>query len=122
MTEVQDLMSRDVVTLLKKHTVEQARRLLKEHKVSALPVLGDNGRLRGIVSAVDLAADLENTTPITEVMSEDVFAIAGDDDARRAAQVMENQKIHHVVVIKDGKVEGILSSFDLLRLIDTEPE
>ena len=115
-------MSRDVVTLLKKHTVEQARRLLREHNVSALPVLGDKEELRGIVSAVDLAADLESSTSIGEIMSEDVFAIAGDEDAKKAVQIMENQRIHHLVVIKGGKVEGILSSFDLLKLIDTKPE
>lgn len=118
MRNVEELMSKKVVSLEPKHSVAQARRLLQEHRVSALPVLDEKGLPKGIVSAVDLAADIDSDTPVSELMSKDVYAISVGDSARKAAQVMGNRHIHHLLVVQGGEVAGILSAFDLLRVVD----
>lgn len=115
--EVRDLMTTGLATVKKTNTVAQARQLLREYRVSALPVEGDKQEPLGIVSAVDLAADLDGDTPIGDVMTGGIFAIGPSDDVTKAAQVMLNQRIHHLVVAEESTVVGFLSAFDLLRVI-----
>ena len=119
--QVEDLMSKQVVTMLAHHTVEQARQLLREHHVSAVPIVGDLGEPRGIVSATDLAEDLDGDTAVSEVMSDGVYVVAPDMELHLAAQVMRNQHIHRLVVVEDKKVIGILTTFDLLKVVEEEP-
>ena len=115
---VEDLMSKQVVTMQQNHTVEQARRLIHEHGVTAIPVVGDGDELRGIVSTTDLAADLDGDTPVKQVMNEGVYAIPTGMELHLAAQMMRNQHIHRVVVVEEKRVVGILSAFDLLKLVE----
>ena len=123
---VEDLMSKQVVTMKANHTVRQARLLLREHKLSAIPVVGEEGEARGIVSAVDLSADLDGETSVSEVMNEGVYVVPPSFELKVAAQVMRNQHIHRLVVVEDRKVIGVMSTFDLLaavedgRLVDRE--
>jgi CBS domain-containing protein len=35
-----------------------------------------------------------------------------------AARIMRNHRLHHVLVVQDHKVVGMLSTFDLLRLVE----
>ena len=39
-------------------------------------------------------------------------------DPSLAARIMRNHKIHHVIVTHEQKVVGIISSFDLLKLVE----
>jgi len=40
------------------------------------------------------------------------------DDVSTAARVMRNHKIHRVVVTHEQKVVGVISAFDLLKLVE----
>ncbi len=115
---VEDLMTKQVVTMKEHHTVEQARRLLREHDVSAVPVVGDSGEARGIVSAIDLSADLDSSAAVADVMNTGVYVVQPDFELQLAAQVMRNQRIHRLLVVEDGKVTGVLTTFDLLKAVE----
>lgn len=54
MTEVADIMQRDVVTVSPDADVETAVRLLREHELPGLPVVNEGGRCVGIVTESDL--------------------------------------------------------------------
>ena len=51
-------------------------------------------------------------------MSKKVFTVPEYEDASVAARVMRNHHIHHLVVTHEQKVVGILSTFDLLQLVE----
>lgn len=57
------------------------------------------------------------TGTVAEWMSEDVVSVAPEDSARVACKRMSERGIHRVLVIEDGKLAGILSSFDVVRWI-----
>ena len=48
------LMSRDLITITKEESVEDAVKLLLRHNISCLPVLSSEGRIEGIVTWKDL--------------------------------------------------------------------
>ena len=50
-------------------------------------------------------------------MSEDVVAVAPGDSVRVACKRMSERRIHRVLVLEEGKLTGILSTFDVVRWI-----
>ena len=52
--QVQDIMTKKVLTVRPETTVREVAEILVNHKISGVPVVEDDGRLVGIVSAGDL--------------------------------------------------------------------
>jgi CBS domain-containing protein len=116
--KVADLMRGEVVTARPHHTVEHVRGLLSRNRISAVPVLGETGEPLGIISSTDLVAERKDGTPISSIMTKKVYTVPRYEDVSIAARVMRNHSIHRVVVTDDQKVVGILSAFDLLKLVE----
>jgi CBS domain-containing protein len=117
-TKVAELMSATVVTAEPHQSVEHIRQLLDRNKISSVPVVDSAGEPVGIISATDLAHDLKAGSPISNIMTEKVYVVPKYEDVSIAARVMRNHKIHHIVVTHEKKVVGILSAFDLLKLVE----
>ncbi len=115
---VEDLMNRQVVTAQRHQTVEHVRGILSRNKISALPVVDSDGQPVGIVSSTDLVRHENPATPVSKIMTEKVYTVPRYEDVSIAARVMRNHSIHRVVVTDEQKVVGILSAFDLLRLVE----
>ncbi|MBW2290604.1 MAG: CBS domain-containing protein [Deltaproteobacteria bacterium] len=116
--KVSELMSESVVTTQPHKTVEHVRALLERNRLSAVPVVDSSEEPVGIVSATDLLPDLKPNSPISSIMTEKVYTVPRYDDVSTAARVMRNHKIHRVVVTHEQRVVGVLSSFDLLKLVE----
>lgn len=116
---VRQIMSKAVVTVGPHDSVAHARRMLKQNNVSALPVVVRGDVLVGIVTNTDLVHQMleEERTGVYTVMQTRVHALPGDADVRILAVVMRTHNIHHVVVVNAGHIKGIVSSFDLLKLV-----
>ena len=116
--KIHDLMQSPVHTLQRHNTVADARRVVQDRGVSTIPIVGTEDELLGIVSTSDLVAEQKDGTPLSNVMTERVYSVPQYNDAHVAARVMRKNDIHHVVVTHEKKVVGILSSFDLLQLVE----
>lgn len=116
--KVADLMAEDVVKIQRHHTVEHAREMMRRNGVHALPVIDPDGSLAGIVSSADLSAGLKAATPVSHVMTRNVYTIPPYNDVHHAARLMRNHRVHHVVATYEQQVVGVLSSFDLLKLVE----
>jgi CBS domain-containing protein len=116
--KIVDLMAKRVIVAQPHNTVEHVRSLLKRNRIHAVPVVGEEGKLVGIVSSADLADNLKNSMPIDRLMTKDVRKIPAYNDVSAAARVMRRHKVHHVVVTHEKQVIGIISSFDLLKLVE----
>ncbi|MCB0971377.1 MAG: CBS domain-containing protein [Acidimicrobiales bacterium] len=117
---VDELMHAPVMTITKHQTVGHARGLMAEHKVSALPVVGSDGEPLGMVTATDLldAHGHPEGAPVSQVMSPEPLSVHPGDGPHVAARIMRNHHTHHVVVVDDRRVVGMVSTFDLLRLVE----
>ncbi len=116
--KVEELMTRSVVVAQPHHTVEHVRKMLERNSIGAVPVVDSDGHPVGIISATDLVHDLKPGAPINHVMTEKVYTVPAYDDTSIAARIMRNHHIHRVVVTHEQKVVGMLSAFDLLRLVE----
>ena len=99
-------------------TVGHVREVMKEHKISAMPVVNPEGEPIGMVTASDFLEDHPHGAPISGLMSEPVLSVPVYDGPHVAARIMRNHHVHHVVVTENREVVGIVSAYDLLRLVE----
>jgi len=115
--KINDLMAKRVITAQPHHTVQHVRNLMRRNRILAVPIVGPDEEPVGIVTSSDLVDDLKPGTPISNLMTADVYKVPAYNDVRVAARVMRKHRIHHVLVTHEQKLVGIISSFDLLKLI-----
>ncbi len=147
---VRDIMSKYVLTCDKDTTVHQLIRLFVKHRISAIPVVEEDNRLVGIVSEGDLLykkvrphvpryvnllgaslyysgyGQYEETfrkllaTRAEEIMTSDVAYIAPDVEAEVVADMMVEEHLKNVPVVKDNRLVGMVARSDILALIAME--
>ena len=115
--KIADLMSKQVIRAQPHHTVAHVRGMMENNRLHAIPVVNQEDHPIGIVSAFDLMTPKDGT-PVNQVMTERVYTIPQYNDVHLAARLMRNQKIHHVVVTHEKEIVGMISSFDLLKLVE----
>lgn len=116
--KIQDLMSKNVVTAQPHQTVATIKEKMAKHKLTSIPVVSTENEPVGVVSAADIVVVEKAGMPISNIMTEKVYTIPDYDDVSVAARIMRNHKIHHLMVTKDRGLIGIISSFDLLKLVE----
>ena len=123
-------MKRDLVTVTPGATLEEAARLLKDHRIHHLPVVEEGDRLAGIVSDTDLRnATLGGTfggaergdsgRPVTvgEIMTRDVVTLSPGDTLDDAMLVLSRQRIGALPVVEGDRLVGILTKADILSAL-----
>lgn len=122
--QVKDFMSTPVTTAVGKNTVREIRSLMKRENIHAIPIIRYSKQLpdakitiRGIVTGTDLSDEIEGSTPIEEIMTSNVHIIHKDSSAQSAAKMMLKHKVHHLVVMDEGKITGMISSLDFVELV-----
>jgi CBS domain-containing protein len=115
---ISELMVEAVFTASPWHTVGEVKALMTKQRIHSVPVVDEEGTPLGIVTTSDLLTYKNPGTPISELMSTDIKTIPRYSGPHLAARVMRNSKIHHLLVTHEKKLVGILSTFDLLRLIE----
>ena len=102
--------------------VIEAIRLMAEKRIGAVLVM-EGTRLVGILSERDYARKIvlqgrsSSDTPVRTIMTADVLTVRPDDTAEHCMQVVTNQRIRHLPVIRGGEVVGVVSIGDLVKAV-----
>jgi CBS domain-containing membrane protein len=131
--QVKDLMTVEVTTLKRNEQLTLADDLMRLGRIRHLPVLDDDGRsLVGIITQRDLfrgalaralgygehaSRKLLNTFTVKDVMITDVLTTTPETPLRDAARVMQERKIGCLPVVKNGRLEGIITEGDFVALV-----
>ena len=119
--QVRDLMNPSVVSITPGESASLAARLLSRHNLGSLPVCGEDGGLRGIVTDRDIvlrcvaAEEDPAQTPVKDIMSRNCAVVSPDDDAREATRLMAARQVRRLPVLEGGKVVGMVSLGDLAK-------
>lgn len=130
MTRVRDIMTPVVEILQVGDSVDLASRLMNAGRIRHLPVVDGEQRLVGLITHRKLLAawlshgdptherrrDLARETPVEMVMESDVITTWPDAPVSEVAGLMEKHKIGCVPVLDDGKVVGIVTEADFVKL------
>lgn len=118
--KIADLMSKRVITAQPHHTVEHVRAMMNKNRILAVPIVGPDGEAVGIVTSSDLLNGHKDRSPVSKMMTGKVHKLPAYNNVDVAARIMRKHKIHHVVVTHEKEVVGIVSSFDLLKLVENQ--
>lgn len=143
-----DIMTKTVITGKPDTTVAQAAELMTRHRISAIPVLGTDGSILGIVSEGDLMRRVEGATDRTrswwlslfaepqtsargfiqehgqhlkDIMTTEVTTVTPHTPVGQIAQLLEKRHIKRVPVVAGGKLVGIVSRANLLQALAAQP-
>ena len=130
---VRDVMTSPVVTVHVGDGLDVAARLLREHRVRALPVVDDAGHVLGMVTDTDVVRDAVPRDPwardlhpsaggphpaaVRDVMSFHPVAVLPDVELPVAADLLVSSQLTSLPVVEDGVVVGILTRRDLVTVL-----
>lgn len=125
---VADLMTLDPVVVGVDDPIEEAERLMRERRVTGLPVVDPNGAPLGVISQTDVIEDggaplaiLLRRKPsglrVGELMTSPAVTIADTARLVEAARLMRDNRIHRLVAVDEhGRTVGVLSASDFVAL------
>ncbi len=104
-------------------TIQDAARLMTKFDVGSV-LIQEQEEVIGIVTEYDLtrkvvANNRDTTEPVENIMEETMTMIEPDRDVTEALQMMNDNDIRHLPVGKDGKLNGLITMKDILKI---EPE
>lgn len=109
-----EIMTTSVLTLTSDVPIEKAARMLFENSISGVPVVDGDGLLVGVVTEYDIIA--RQGSFVSDIMTTDVVSVGEDTDPESIARMLTEQRIRRLPVVREGKVIGIISRSDLVRL------
>lgn len=118
--KVEELVQRQLFRVHPDETRAQVEERLADLGVHALPVIDEDGKAIGIVTSGDLLPEWDMDAPVSDFLSDVAYTIEIGSEVGEAARMMRDLGVHHLVVTDGGEAVGMLSSFDLLRIIDAE--
>ena len=122
-----EFVARPPVTAGVRTTVHELARQMVAAGTESAVILGDDGAPAGIVTDRDLRAKVvaggldPATTTAADVMSAPLVTVDPDAYGFEALLEMTRRGIHHLVVVEEGRLLGVVSSEDFLRLHSTHP-
>ena len=131
MVRVKDLMTTEVFTLKQGDSLRMARSLMSLARIRHIPIVNDEQMFLGIITHRDILgatiskfADVDESVqdeidagiPISEIMRYDAATIGPEALLRDAAEILLHHKYGCLPVVENGKLIGILTEADFLKL------
>lgn len=132
---VEDVMSRELLTLGRNDKLAAADDLMKHERIRHIPVLDEDGMLCGIVTQRDLFRGmllkslgygsraeerLLDSFAIKDAMCDDVITTTPETLLGDAARVMLEKKVGCLPVVDGKRLVGLISEADFVRLVVEE--
>ncbi len=122
MTQVRDIMEKNVITIDYNKTALDASIILKEKEISFLVIMKE-GKIAGIVSESDIvrkiaAKDLNSSQiQLEEIISKNFKWVESDLEIEDAVQKMLNSSIRRLIVLENEKLAGVITQTNLAEFL-----
>jgi len=145
--KARDVMTLGVYTVKPTTSVKDVARLFMQRRISAVPVVDDQGKIVGIVSEGDLLHRSEISTQrrhpwwldlmvrdevldaeeyikahakqVADIMTRNVITAETDTPLQEIAEILAKYTIKRVPIVRDGRLVGIVSRANLVQAIAT---
>ncbi|PPK95129.1 MULTISPECIES: IMP dehydrogenase [Nonlabens] len=108
----------DPVTLTEQATIGDAKASMREHGIGGIPIIDEQGFIKGIITNRDLRFEKDNDRSVKEVMtSENLVTAKTGTSLQEAEVILQEHKIEKLLVVDDsGKLEGLITFRDITKL------
>ncbi len=115
----ENVMISDPITINLNATIAEAIHLMLEYKIGGIPVIDENGLLKGIVTNRDLRFENNHNRKITEVMTSKLITTNHLTDLKAAARILRKHKIEKLPMVdENGKLVGLITYKDITKAKD----
>lgn len=130
MSTVKDILESaggEIWSVRSEQSVLDAIRLMAEKGIGAVLVI-DGGRLSGIFSERDYARKViledraSHNTPVSDIMTRDPVTTTRTASVAECLSLMTDKRFRHLPVVEDGRVLGIISIGDLVKMVIAEQQ
>jgi CBS domain-containing protein len=121
-----DVMSGGAECIGEHDSIVDAAKRLKDLDVGAMPICGEDNRLKGMLTDRDIAVKVvaqgkdPGSTEAGELAQGKPVTIGADDSVEEALQTMKDHKVRRLPVIDGHDLIGIVSQADLARNVEEE--
>ena len=137
---VKEMMTKDVTTVSPESSLKEVGDVIKEKRISGLPVVGADGDVVGVVTLTDLLGVLDRIykwkalekktyklkisdmlkeekteAKVKDIMAKDVLTLREDSTLEDVMRVMFERGAHTIPITKEGKLVGVIGKRDLIR-------
>ncbi len=120
-TTARDIMTGSVECVGEKDTLQQAAVKMRDLDVGSLPICGEDGRLKGMLTDRDIVvrclADGGDPTTVTagDLAQGKPVTIGADDTVEEAIRTMQDHQVRRLPVIDGHDLVGVISQADIAR-------
>ncbi|EIJ66126.1 CBS domain pair protein [Candidatus Nitrosopumilus salaria BD31] len=119
-TFVNQIMSKNVLTLDKSVSLQEAAEKMRSLKVGCVVILDDKSPI-GIITERDFVTKVAAEgrplfTEISEVMSSPLITIDGEETIWEASELMKEKQIHKLPVKENDQIIGIVTTTDIVKI------
>ena len=136
---IRDIMAQNVITVSPDTSLREAGKILKEKKISGMPVVERDGSLVGVITITDILkiikeiyqwqqieksstglkiSDLIETQSLNkkvgDVMTRSVFTLEAGRNVNELMRLVFTKNIHTIPITEDGKLVGVVGKHDLI--------
>ncbi|MBG6101436.1 CBS domain-containing protein [Micromonospora vinacea] len=127
MPTAREIMTNDVTCVREQDDLKSAAKRMAELGVGALPICGDDNRLKGMLTDRDIVVKVlaEGRDPANvtagELAQGETLTIGADDDAAQILRTMGQHKVRRLPVIDGHELVGIVAVADVARSLPERP-
>ena len=139
MTQIKDVMTKDVITVSPDASLKEVGTILKEKRISGVPVVDGDKNIVGIITVNDILKILEEiyqwqeversatginlselvgkerlNSKVRTIMSKNVYTLEESKTMSDVMRLMFSKKIHTIPIIRDNKLVGVIGKRDLV--------
>ena len=123
MFKIENIMTKDVITVRKETTIQEAIKMMVENNITGLPVVDDNMQLVGIISEKDIMILLYNvgsrTGKVKDFMTRNVISFDQEDSLAEVCDCLLKNHFRRIPIVAGPKKKlvGIITRKNIVKSI-----
>ena len=118
---VRDFMKKKIISIDETETIKKAASMMNEAEIGSIIITKDNIPV-GILTERDFVTKIASkeislSVPVSQVMTHPLLVIAPNQTVWEVAEIMRNMGIHRVAVQEGGKIIGMVTTTDLVKIV-----
>ena len=110
----------DPITLTRDATLQQAEDLMREYRISGVPIVESNGRLEGILTNRDLRFETDYSKRVEDLMTrENLVTVPVGTTLEQARDILKRHKVEKLLVVDEAyKLRGLITIKDITKKLE----
>jgi len=117
---VREIMSTKLLTIKDSARISDVAKTIVEKKCGGIPIVNDDGVLKGIVTERDILkvfCKIPNYLSVSDIMTRSLHVTTPDSDISEVTKEMMTKKFRRLPVISEDVIFGIVTAMDIMKYV-----